>query len=76
LLGSIFGILRAVKAPITVSWIVTSCGLVGEYQHFGDTYCLICTTQNTVTDNAMVIASRKMQARHTACMIYIRGIYQ
>jgi hypothetical protein len=35
------GIFAAVKMWIVVSWIVTPCCLVGEYQHFGGTFRLI-----------------------------------
>jgi hypothetical protein len=35
-----FEVLTAVKISILVFWVVTSCGLVGRYRHFGGTYCL------------------------------------
>jgi hypothetical protein len=30
--------LAAVKMSMFVFWVVTPCGLVGRYQHFGGTY--------------------------------------
>jgi hypothetical protein len=30
------------KMSVLVLWVVTSCGLAGIYQWFGETYCLNC----------------------------------
>jgi hypothetical protein len=35
-----FEILAAVKISIVVFWVVTPCGLIGGYQHFGGMYRL------------------------------------
>jgi hypothetical protein len=33
-------VLTALKMTMLFFWVVTPCGLVGRYQHFGETYCL------------------------------------
>jgi hypothetical protein len=40
-----FEVLVAVKMSVLVFWLVTPCGFVGRYQHFGETYCLHLPTQ-------------------------------
>jgi hypothetical protein len=33
-----FEVLTAVKMSVLFLWVVTPCGLIGRYQHFGETY--------------------------------------
>jgi hypothetical protein len=35
-----FEVVMAVKMLFLFFWVVTSCGLIGRYQHFRETYCL------------------------------------
>jgi hypothetical protein len=35
----IFGVLVAMKMPMSVCRVVMQCGLVGRYQRFGEIYC-------------------------------------
>jgi hypothetical protein len=35
-----FEVITAVRMAMLLFWVVTSCGLVGKYQRFGETYCL------------------------------------
>jgi hypothetical protein len=34
-----FEVLVVVKMSVVVFWVVTSCGLLDGYEHFGGTYC-------------------------------------
>jgi hypothetical protein len=39
-----FEVLTPVKMTMFVLWVVTHFGLVGRYQRFGETYCLLLQT--------------------------------
>jgi hypothetical protein len=36
-----FELPTAVRITVLFPWVVTSCGLVGAYQRFGETYCVV-----------------------------------
>jgi hypothetical protein len=50
-----FVVLTAVKILMKVFWVVIPCGLVGRYQHFGETYWLHRHPDHEPTAAAVVV---------------------